>query len=240
MSSLNLSMCAAAVSVAAGVSVPARADNTATIQLTGVQLRNATNQSRSSSPDTIDPGCTYEYRIDGMVRGRGGSFTVLQGLFPNPTPLAEVLETLSPGSSAFLNGATTSSTGGTHPVTLASQLFEGSQVILGITVNVRATIGVSINAANHVNFTITDVTISPAVLVGYLEFTSGTAVVTSTPVCAADFNRDCFVDFFDYDDYVRCFEGDGCPAGRTADFNGDGFADFFDYDAFVAAFEVGC
>jgi len=175
-----------------------------------------------------------------MVRGRGGSLTVLQVLFPNPTPLAQVLETLSPGSSAFLNGATTSSTGGTHPVTLASQLFEGSQVILGINVNVRATIGVSINAANVVNFTITDVSISPAALVGYLEFTSGTSVVTSTPVCPADFNSDCFVDFFDYSDYVTCFEGDGCPAGRTADFNGDGFADFFDYSSYVEAYEAGC
>ena len=229
-----------AAMTAAALVVPAMADTTASISLTSLQLRNATNQSRSSTPDTIDPGCTYEYRIDGMVRGRGGSFTVLQVLFPNPTPLAQVLETLSPGSSAFLNGATTSSTGGTHPVTLASQLFEGSQVILGITVNVRATIGVSINAANHVNFTITDVTISPSTLVGYLEFTSGTAVVTSTPVCPADFNRDCFVDFFDYSDYVTCFEGDGCPAGRSADYNGDGFADFFDYADFVAAFEVGC
>lgn len=240
MRAFNPSISAAVVSVASGVCVPAMADNTATISLTSLQLRNATNQSRSSSPDTIDPGCTYEYAIDGMVRGRGGSFTVLQAMFPNPTPLAQVLETLSPGSSAFLSGATTSSTGGTHPVTLTSQLFEGSQVILGITVNVSATIGVSINAANHVNFTITNVTISPAALVGYLEFTSGTAVVTSTPVCPADFNHDCFVDFFDYDDYVRCFEGDGCPVGQSADFNGDGFADFFDYDAFVGAFEVGC
>lgn len=58
--------------------------------------------------------------------------------------------------------------------------------------------------------------------------------------CDADFNGDGFLDFFDYDDYVGCFEIAECPAGRTADFNGDGFADFFDYDAFVAAFENGC
>ena len=58
--------------------------------------------------------------------------------------------------------------------------------------------------------------------------------------CAADFNGDGFLDFFDYDDYVNCFETATCPPGKTADFNGDGFADFFDYDAFVAAFETGC
>jgi hypothetical protein len=58
--------------------------------------------------------------------------------------------------------------------------------------------------------------------------------------CPADFNGDGFVDFFDYDDYVRCFEGGTCPRGRTADINGDAFVDFFDYDDFAQAFEVGC
>ncbi len=56
----------------------------------------------------------------------------------------------------------------------------------------------------------------------------------------ADFNGDGFVDFFDYDNYVECFEVGSCPAGRTADFNNDGFADFFDYDDFVGEFEAGC
>jgi hypothetical protein len=58
--------------------------------------------------------------------------------------------------------------------------------------------------------------------------------------CAADFNQDGFVDFFDYDDFVSCYEGVGCPSDATADVNGDGFVDFFDYDDFVAIFEAGC
>ncbi len=58
--------------------------------------------------------------------------------------------------------------------------------------------------------------------------------------CAADFDGDGFVDFFDFDAYVACFEGGACPPGKTADFDGDGFVDFFDFDAFVAAFETGC
>jgi hypothetical protein len=58
--------------------------------------------------------------------------------------------------------------------------------------------------------------------------------------CSADFNDDGFVDFFDYDDFVACFEGAGCAAGTDADFNGDGFTDFFDYDDFVLTFEQGC
>ncbi|QOJ00125.1 MAG: CHRD domain-containing protein [Phycisphaeraceae bacterium] len=60
------------------------------------------------------------------------------------------------------------------------------------------------------------------------------------PTCPADFNDDGFVDFFDLDAFVECFEGGGCPPGKDADFNGDGFVDFFDLDAFVEAFEAGC
>jgi|GEM_PF-2039365 len=58
--------------------------------------------------------------------------------------------------------------------------------------------------------------------------------------CPADFNGDGFVDGFDYDDFVACFEGEACPIGKSADFNGDGFPDGFDYDDFVTAFEEGC
>jgi len=69
----------------------------------------------------------------------------------------------------------------------------------------------------------------------------GSAVLNfSIAFCPGDFNRDGFVDGFDYDDFVACFEGAGCPVGTTADFNQDGFADGFDYDDFVAAFEASC
>ncbi|QOI98975.1 MAG: hypothetical protein HRU70_00095 [Phycisphaeraceae bacterium] len=60
------------------------------------------------------------------------------------------------------------------------------------------------------------------------------------PECPADFNGDEFVDFFDLDAFIECFEGGACPDGKTADFNGDEFIDFFDLDAFVEAFETGC
>jgi hypothetical protein len=60
--------------------------------------------------------------------------------------------------------------------------------------------------------------------------------------CPVDFNGDGFVDFFDYDAFVECYEGIACPGNDplAADFNGDGFVDFFDYDDFVAAYEAGC
>ncbi|MEK6700982.1 MAG: immunoglobulin domain-containing protein [Planctomycetota bacterium] len=55
-------------------------------------------------------------------------------------------------------------------------------------------------------------------------------------ICAADFNADGAIDFFDYDDFVVAFET-GTP---TADFNHDTAIDFFDYDDFVVSFETGC
>ncbi|QOJ00120.1 MAG: hypothetical protein HRU70_06315 [Phycisphaeraceae bacterium] len=61
-----------------------------------------------------------------------------------------------------------------------------------------------------------------------------------TPFCAADFNDDGFVDFFDLDAFVNCFEGAPCPPGKSADFNGDGFVDFFDLDEFMFVFDQGC
>jgi hypothetical protein len=63
-------------------------------------------------------------------------------------------------------------------------------------------------------------------------------VVTGTLVssCAADFNADGFLDFFDYGDFVTAFE----TGVGDADFNNDGFVDFFDYADFVTAFELGC
>jgi hypothetical protein len=65
-------------------------------------------------------------------------------------------------------------------------------------------------------------------------------IVVGTPSCPADFNEDGFLDFFDYADFVGCFEGLGCADGLTADFNEEGFVDFFDYGEFVENFEAGC
>jgi hypothetical protein len=63
--------------------------------------------------------------------------------------------------------------------------------------------------------------------------TSATANLIS---CAADFNCDGGVDFFDYLDFVAAFSS----SNPTADFNGDGGIDFFDYLDFVAAFSSPC
>ncbi len=62
-------------------------------------------------------------------------------------------------------------------------------------------------------------------------------ILSGQACCAADFNGDGFLDFFDYNDFVIAFEAGG---GLVADFNQDGFVDFFDYADFVEAFEIGC
>ena len=54
--------------------------------------------------------------------------------------------------------------------------------------------------------------------------------------CAADFNCDAAVDFFDYLDFVDAFSSQE----PRADFNGDSVIDFFDYLDFVDAFSTGC
>jgi hypothetical protein len=82
--------------------------------------------------------------------------------------------------------------------------------------------------------------------VRFANFRSGTAgdgiLIDHVGVrgCGGDFNGDGFLDFFDYDAFVACFEGLECPPGQSSDFNGDGFTDFFDYDDYVSAFETGC
>jgi hypothetical protein len=69
---------------------------------------------------------------------------------------------------------------------------------------------------------------------------AGTASIFSntTPgaLCAADFNADGFVDFFDWSDFVAAFD----IGNAGADFNADGFIDFFDFNDYAAAFEAGC
>jgi hypothetical protein len=55
----------------------------------------------------------------------------------------------------------------------------------------------------------------------------------TTAGCAADFNGDNQVDFFDYLDFAAAFDAED----ESADFNGDNQVDFFDYLDFVAAFD---
>jgi V8-like Glu-specific endopeptidase len=64
----------------------------------------------------------------------------------------------------------------------------------------------------------------------------GMAARAAINVCAADFNNDGTLDFFDYLDFVAAFSSNSA----SADFNADTVIDFFDYLDFVAAFSSGC
>jgi len=57
----------------------------------------------------------------------------------------------------------------------------------------------------------------------------------NTPRSLSDFNWDGFVDFTDFDLFIRSFE----MGSLSADANHDGFLDFTDFDAFVSAFDAG-
>lgn len=225
-SSRTLAAALAAVSVAS----VAHADDTATIGLTGVQFKNGVNQSKSSSPDTIDPFFGYSYHIQGKAKGSGG---ILGTLFPNPTDLATILETLSPGSSAMLNGDACNAAG-THPFQATGTQVSGTQVILGITVTFSATVSVGIDAANVAYFNLTDVVLSPPFLVGSLTMTEGTATVVGK--CTADFDHSGFVDTDDFDAFVYAF----VAGDATTDMDCTGFVDTDDFDTFVRRFEAGC
>ena len=209
----------------------ALAQQSVSINLAGVQFKNATNQSRTSAPATISPAPRYAYTVDGLVKGDSGA---LKSLFPNPTPLAQVLETLSPGSSAALAGAV-NNPAATHPVILLSSTTSGSTVLLGITVTYATTLTVGIDASGAAYFTLTDVTLSPAFLLGSMTVTSGSADIRRVQ-CPADTNADEFVDGLDYDAFIGAF----LAGDAAADFNADGFVDGLDYDGFVGHFLAGC
>ncbi len=57
-------------------------------------------------------------------------------------------------------------------------------------------------------------------------------MIIDLPICPGDFNRDYFVDLFDYLDFVSAF----AAADPAADLNSDGVVDFFDYLDFVDRF----
>lgn len=174
------------------------ADESAVIDLTGVKLKNASNQYRDSSPQTIDDAFGYRYQLDAMVKGESG---LLQILYPSPTPLADVLETLLPGSSEALNGEVYNPSGA-HPLELTNERFEGDGNIGGINVHVGVTVGVGINAADVAWFSFTDVVIDPALIVGSMVVTSGTATLERIPAATADMNWDGSVNAFDISPFV--------------------------------------
>jgi len=209
----------------------ASADGTAVVDLTGVRFQNGLNQSRDSAPDTIDASVRYTYVIDGMVQGDGG---LLEALFPDPTPLADVLEYFQEGSSAFLAG-TACNPGGGLPAGVLNERLEGSTVILGITVNYGVTMSAGIRADGVAFFSATDVVLTPSFLVGSMVFTSGSATI-ATAECLADFNGDCEVNTLDFIAYLNAFNA----TDPAADCDANGSINTIDFLCYLNAFNAGC
>lgn len=224
---------ALAACIAGAAAVPALAQQSVSVDLTNVELRHATNQTRSSAPATLAPAARYRYEISGTVRGLP-ILSPLWFLFPDPVPLDEALEGLVEGSSAFLTGVV-ANPAGTHPFMLTDQTFDGSQVIGGTTVTFNATISAGIDAANAAFFSITNVTISPT-SIGYLQFASGSAVVTRIP-CPANFDEGGAagaVNSNDISAFLAAWLTDLGGGGRAADHNLDGATNSADISAFLA------
>ncbi|MCX5690867.1 MAG: hypothetical protein NTV94_13970 [Planctomycetota bacterium] len=211
----------------AGAVMPALAADSVTIDLTSMRIANGVNQTRTSSPATIDPAFKYfvDFSDNTMVRGDSG---LLAFTYPTPVPLAQLLESFSPGSSASLHSVSLNPDG-THPFTATPQVVSGTSS--GITITM--TIGAQINASNIASFNITQVTLSPG-LVGSLRFTSGS--ITISRGCLGDFNNDGGVDGSDIASFFITWET-GDP---LADLNADGGVDGGDIQAFFEHWDAGC
>lgn len=217
--------------LAAALTAPAFAGPSVTIDLTGLRIQNGLNQSRSSAPATIDPAFRYRVQTSGLVRGTSG---LMATLFPNPTPLAQVLDTFSPGSSASLDSSVCNPTGAL-PFAAPPQTQSGVTTLGVLSVTYALTLQATIDAAGVASFAITDVVLQPSFLVGSLQFTSGSTVLTVAP-CVADFTNDCFIDSDDFVAFVGAFQA----GDLSADADASGFIDSDDFVAFVASFTAGC
>lgn len=215
------------------------ADDIAVINLNGVVLQDATNQTRSSSPDTIDAGYVYHFVTTGTARGTSG---LLQVLFPNAVPISQILDTLQPGSSAALVGDVYNPTGAL-PVVVNNQTIDQTSTLLGTTVHLVVTLTAGIDANHFGYFSLTNVQMLPNsgfLRLGALQIVSGTTTITRVPVVFGDMNWDGVLNNFDIDAFVLALLD---PAGYETtyghvplipgDCNHDGAFNNFDIDAFV-------
>lgn len=208
--------------------------NSASINLAGLQIRNGVNQTRSSAPDVVGAAYIYDTVVTGTAHGVGGA---LQSLFPNPTPIEEIIETLTGAPVSGLSGSAANPSGAL-PFVIPPFTQSGQQVIGIITVTYALTLTTSIDAAGVCSFSITDVTLTPSFLVGYLEFDTGAATVTR--VCPGDTNRDNLVNFTDLNQILSEFGLVGDPLTFAGDVNADGSVSFADLNIVLSGFGGGC
>lgn len=222
---------AAVLALSAALPAAAIALPSVSIDITGVQFRNGMNQSRSSTA-SIDASLRYAFHFSDntLVRGSGGA---LQALYPNPTPLRDVLDDFVDDPDAFLSGAG-NNPGGTLPTTLPTQTVDTNTTFAGIAVHFAMTLNASISAQGIASFSITNVVITPAILVGGLTVTQGSVIIDA--ICAADYVVDGAVTIDDLIGVLVAFEA-GDPA---LDYTGDQAVTIEDLLLFLGHFESGC
>lgn len=155
--------------------------NKVLIGFAGTQFANGKSISKTSAPWNINPSSTYYYTIDGRVAGKG----TLADVIPNGTKLADLLNSVKPGSSQYLKG-TLNNPSGTLPATVLNKNIKGSRTIPGVgKVTGSLTLIIQIDAAGEVTFTVQNMKLSgPAgVIPGSIRFGKGTKVrVSTTPL----------------------------------------------------------
>lgn len=222
------------VGLAAAVVVagPALAQQSVTVDLAGVEVRHGRDQARSSVPGMLAPAARYRYEISGTVRGQP-ALSALWFLFNEPVPLEEALESLVDGSSAFLTGVV-ANPDLEHPFTLTDEEVSGSQMIGSTNAVFSATISAGIDASDVAFFSISDVTITPSAI-GYLQFVSGSVVITRIP-CPANFDEGGVpgsVTSSDISAFLTAWLADLNSGGRETDYNLDGVVNSADISAFL-------
>jgi hypothetical protein len=229
----------AALTLPAIIAAPALGQETVSISLNGATIANGQNIVRSSAPNTISPSNRYTYVVSGTVQGTP-LFSALGLLFASPTPLAQVLEQLSPGSSAALSG-TIDNCSGTHPAIGAPVTQSGTSVVGGITVTFGLTLQTGINADNTASFSMTNITVSPS-SIGGLRFTAGSVVLTRAPFCAADCDASGSLSPADFTCFLAKYRA-GDPAANcdcTLDATGLPTLSPADFTCYLGKYRQGC
>jgi hypothetical protein len=151
------------------------------VDMTGMLIRHNTNQSRNSSANpmpagpaqTVAAAAGYSYSIDAFGRGTSG---LMQALFPNPTPLGDILDYFNPGQSKLLRGYVRNDAG-TIPFTIYAQTFSGNLSGLG-TVVFRLTTRVDAAGVAYVEFSNVSLPLG-GLIVGQGVITSGGATIST-------------------------------------------------------------
>jgi hypothetical protein len=208
------------------------------IDLTGVQFADGVSQYRSSAPDALNPSYAYAYDVHGLAKGDSG---LLGALFPTPTDIGVILDTIAPGSSDLLTGEAYNPSG-MHPYEVINETVGGTGDLGGITVTVEATIAAGTDADGIAQFSLTDVVLSPSFLVGSMTITEGAVTITKIPAITGDANWDGAVNSLDIEPFILALQDPdlyvtiyGHDARYANDANRDGALNTLDIEPFIDA-----